>query len=359
MNHRLVNLLATKSTITTGVTTIDLDFLDCISEIHIRHGTVNGAEANTTEHPMLNITKIEIVDGSDVLFSLDGPELQALDIYHSGYNLRQGPFHYLNGLDAIFEVGISFGRYLWDEELALDPSKFANPQLRITHNYALGGMTPASCFLRVNACLFDEKVISPGGFLMTKEIKRWDTTATDHQYTDLPTDYAYRKLFVQNRYIEVDPRVSISNIKLSSDGDKKVIVNHTASQILASIGVENSWMFETVVGSGAIAQRTYHVTPTANVQVMVTPWSEALGANNVASFSSGGGHLQVICEVANNIAMQVFGQCPHGAICIPFGKQGVIDDWFDVTRVGHLLLDITDGAATGITKIYIQQYRTY
>jgi len=359
MNHRIVKLLDTKSGITTGTTVIDLDMLDCISEIIIEHSTVNGADGDSTEHPMLNITGIEIIDGSDVLFSLEGPEAQALDIYNNGMYPRGGAFHYLNTLDAVFNVALSFGRHLWDESLALDPSKFNNPQLRITHNYALGGMNPSTCILKVMAALFDEKVISPVGFLMSKEIKQWNATANDHQYTDLPLDYPYRKLLLQNRIEEYDPRVIFANIKLASDGDKKVIVNSTFSELMWGIGRENAYIRETINAPGAVAQREHHCTPTVNVQVTANGFSEALGAKDIACFASGGGHLQAICEVANNIALHVAGWAPHGTLQIPFGKQDNPDDWFDVTRLGNLKLDITDGSAHGVSKVFLQQFRSY
>lgn len=359
MNHRFITLLASKTGITTGTTTIDLDMLDCISEIIFEHSTVNGANANTTEHPMLNITKVEIIDGSDVLFSLDGPEMQALDIYHSGIYPRGGDFHYFNGQDAVLNVALSFGRRLWDEELAFDPSKFNNPQLRITHNKALGGMSPATCILKVKAAMFDEKVISPKGFLMTKEIKRWNATADGHEYTDLPLDYPYRKLFLQNRISEYDPRVIFDHIKLASDQDKKVIFDGAYSELLYGIGRENAFIREIFTGPGTLAQRTFHCTPTVFCHAMVTSMTELIGATHVASYASGGGHLQVICAVAANLSMQVSGYAPHGAVQMPFGKQEIIEDWFDVSKLGNLKLDVTDGSAYGVSKLYIQQYRTY
>lgn len=359
MNHRLVTLQAVKSSISTGTTEIPLDMVDPISEIIIKHATVNGADGDSTEHPMLNITNIEIVDGSDVLFSLDGPELQALDIYHSGIYPRSPAFFYLNGLDATFDVALSFGRHLWDEQLAFDPTKFKNPELRITHNYALGGMSPASCILTVYAALFDEKRITPQGFLMTKEVKRWSATASDHEYTELPLDYPYRKLLIQNRIQDYDPRVIIANIKLSSDQDKRVIINNTFAEIMYSVGARNAYIRETISAPGNTSQREVHCTPTVNVHAAGTGFENALVVKDMACYAPGGGLIDVICEGQGNMSLQVSGWAPHGAVQIPFGKQDVIEDWFDLAGIGSLKLDVTDGSANGITKVFIQQFRKY
>jgi len=360
MNHRFVTLKALETGIAaSAVKTIDLDMLDPISQILIWHCTVMSGSAGTTGHPMTNISKVEIIDGSDVLFSLDGEEMQALDIYHSGIYPRAGEFHYLNGLSADFQIAIDFGRYLWDEELAFDPKRFGNPQLRITYVGTLVGQAPSSCELRVNAAMFDEKAISPSGFLMTKEIKSWITASGSHEYTDCPTDFPYRKLFLQSRYASSDPRSIFNNIKLSSDQDKKVILNHNAWDILMGIGRENAYIEEMIQTASGTALRSAHCTPTAGVSAPACQFEVTLVDGDIATYHYGGGYLRSICAVACNIQMHVCGWAPHGCIQIPFGKQDDIADWFDVRQVGSLKLDVTSGDSSATQKLFIQQLRTY
>jgi len=360
MKHRFVTIRALETGIAAAaVRTIDLNMLDPISEILIWHSTNMGNYVANTGHPMQNILSVEIIDGSDVLFSLEGTEMQALDIYHSGIYPRAGEYHLLSGLSVDMQIAINFGRYLWDEELALDPSKFLNPQLKITYAPTLLGQAPTTCELRVNAALFDEKEISPSGFLMTKEIKQWAATAASHQYTDLPIDYPYRKLFIQNRINSYDPRVTIGNIKLSSDQDKKVIINHNAWDILMGLGRENAYIEDVITFPAAAAIRDFNCTATAGVQGAACEFDTAGVAGDIGFIHAGGGFWQAFAEAAGNAQAILKGWAPHGALCIPFGKQGVIDDWFNVGSVGHLLLDVTDGSAHGQTKVYVQQYRTY
>ena len=130
MNYRLAKLLSPEDLGTAGTKVIDINVSDVISRIDIIFRTKNGDTA-FEDHPAGNITKIEMVDGSDVLFSLSGREAQALNFYDRG---RPADNHMTgsNGeyMRAIF--GLDFGKYLFDPTLAFDPSKFINPQLKIT-----------------------------------------------------------------------------------------------------------------------------------------------------------------------------------------------------------------------------------
>jgi len=65
---------------------------------------------------------------------------------------------------------------------------------------------------------------------------------------------------------------------------------------------------------------------------------------------------------AGNVQFQIRGKNPHGCICIPFGEQDVIEDWYDVTKLGSLKLRIKggpDAAAGDANNIITQQLRRY
>ena len=80
MNYRYATILAEKSLSTKGTETIPINIQDPISRLEIGwHPTLN-------DNAMLaalavGISKIELVDGSDVLHSLNGRANQALCIY--------------------------------------------------------------------------------------------------------------------------------------------------------------------------------------------------------------------------------------------------------------------------------------
>ena len=172
MKYRLAQLFAQKSYTADATETIDIDVADPISQLIIELGVVNVGSVAPTAHAIACLTKVELVDGSDVLFSLSGYEAEAADIYHNGM-LRANYNPYLDGMECQRFVGINFGRKLWDPMLAFDPKQFRNPQLKLTLDINAGGNAPVTNKLRVWANLFDEKVISPQGFLMHKLIKSY------------------------------------------------------------------------------------------------------------------------------------------------------------------------------------------
>jgi len=359
MNHRFLELLALTTVADEHIETIDLDMQDPISQLILDLRVTHGAGANSTEHNIKCWKKIEIIDGSDVLFSLDGLEMQALDIYDSGYHPRGGWFNYLVTTESDAQVAINFGRYLWDEEIAFDPKRFGNPKLRITFDQDLGGMNVSSGKISVLAALFDEKVISPSGFLMTKEIKRWAANATIHEYTDMPTDYPYRKMFLQSRYAGSPPHRIFANIKLASDQDKKVILNGEFRDLIFGMCRENAFIREIMTTGGQVSKATKHCTPTMDVMGVGTQWRDDTDGGDVATYNGEGGSYEYYCELAQNTVHHISGWAPHGTLCIPFGKQNDIADWFDVRNIGSLKLDCTSGVGTAVQKLFIQQYRSY
>jgi len=359
MNHRVITLQPLTAALGAGVLDIDLDMIDPITQIVIELRVLSGVAASMTDHPLKVITKIEIVDGSDVLFSLNGIEAQTLDIYNTGIHPRGGEYFACNNMDIHQTIALNFGRYLWDEILALDPSKFANPKLRITYNYALGGLAPASCQFRIYGLLFDEKVISPTGFLMAKEIKSWACTDLAHEYTDLPTDHPYRMMLIGSRYNAEAPNTITTNIKLSSDQDKKVIFDASYGMLLKTIARENAYVRESMILASAAAARYAYCCPTMETHGSSTPNDGAATATHTDIANCAGGYLTHYSAVAGNVQVHVEGYAPHGFLGIPFGKQEDIDDWFDVRGLGSLKLDVTSGSTTPTVLLVLQQNRSY
>ncbi|KKK87598.1 hypothetical protein LCGC14_2751610, partial [marine sediment metagenome] len=102
-------------------------------------------------------TKIELIDGSDVLHSLDGGQNQALCIFDRKCpTMNHGQYINANSQRSLY--GIDFGRFLFDKELALDPSRFRNLQLKVSYDSDISDDGVTSGSLEVWADLFDEKV---------------------------------------------------------------------------------------------------------------------------------------------------------------------------------------------------------
>ena len=224
MNYRLASLLAAEAITATATKTIDINLANPISRITVQVKGMNSTSVPTA-HPAKMVTKIELVDGSDVLLSLSGMEAQALSYYTQG-RMPHTVLNYVNNVNAIATYELYFGRSLWDTLLAFDPRKFVNPQLKITHNIAAGGSAPDAGEISVFADAFDEKVIAPMGFLMAKEQYSYTLTASKNEHIDLATDRPYRSLMLMALSAGLMPSSGFDYVKLSEDNDRRVVINN-------------------------------------------------------------------------------------------------------------------------------------
>lgn len=121
MNYREVELLAPESITTTGVRTIDLGTDQPVSRLDVIWRKTN-TNRTPLAHPGKIIERIDVVDGSDVLFSMNGQDAQAMAFFTQ--NRQPGSMiNYELGQWSMQIASLYFGRKLWDELYALDPRK--------------------------------------------------------------------------------------------------------------------------------------------------------------------------------------------------------------------------------------------
>lgn len=362
MNYRVATILDRENHTADTTKVIDLNLADPVSQMLILYEPMNGAEGASAAHPAACITKIELVDGSDVLFSLTGQEAQAADWYHRKQEALNWLW-YLENNESEMVYNISFGRYLWDPLFAFDPKKFTNPQLKITIDIDGGGTNADSGHLTVLAHIFDEKEVTPEGFLMHKEIKDYTLASATHEYTDMPTDFVYRKLFMKILAAGIGTEYNFGNIKLSEDNDRRVPFNHTIKEILKSIIGQGRPYREWIITHGPAASRYYHCTPALFPVFSGTKWAGSGTVSGMDVYEGDGGRFKIIAETpGHNIQLLCEGWCPHGVIEIPFGLQDDPADWYDVTKLGSLRLDLLSASAMSDSytcQIFLQQLRKY
>jgi len=362
MNYRLATILAREAHDADITKVIDLKLSDPVSQFHIVYEAQNTSSVEPTAHPAKCISKIELVDGSDVLFSLSGQETQAVDFYHTG-KVPANTIVFWNENFSEMIFNINFGRFLWDPLFAFDPKKFTNPQLKITIDINGGGAVSDNGYLTVFANIFDGKVITPTGFLMHKEIKDYVPGASAHEYTDLPTDFPYRKLFIKAQKYGSDPSYLINTIKLSEDNDRKVPFSMTGFEILRAITSLSGPYRENILVAGGANGWHFYCTPCYFVASNISQFEQSCAdfLYAVSGASGGQGHVPITGS-GINLCIASAGWCPHGVIEIPFGLQDDPADWYDVTKLGSLRLDIlaTSSYTTGDScAIFMQQLRKY
>jgi len=357
MKYRKATMLARESAVTAGTKTVDVDLKDVISRIQVRHEVVNNGHAQTG-HPASCVTKIELVDGSDVLWSLSGKEAEALDFYMTK-QAREYEMDMRNDLPNQEFFNLNFGRKLWDPLLALDPTKFSNPQLKITHNRALGGSNPDDAYLSVYADVFDEKVPTPMGWLMAKEFFTYTVTASAYKYIDLPNDYVLKMLMVQSQVANATFTDQIDELKISEENDKKIPVDLGLYQFIVGIMKKYPLFQEIIVQTfPTIGNNNCYVTP--GEYVNIDPG--VLGSATVYKNSTGGGGIVVLnaSAVSADARSLVTGYMPHGCLPVEFGDPDDPDDWYDITKIGDLKLRLhSPGTGSGTCNIVLQQLRKY
>jgi len=358
MKYRIATLLPEEAQTAAGTKTIDIDISDIISRIQIKLDRLKSK--NTMDaHPAADITKIELVDGSDVLFSMTGYEAQGLNIYDRRCgSMCEGTC--INANDQISHYGLDFGRRLWDDELAFDPKKFTNPQLKVTHTLATSDTGVTSGTMEVRAWTFDEKKPSPVGFLQSKEIYTYTCgAANSYEYIELPKDYPLRKLLIRGYRDGYQPADQITEFRLDENVEKKIPID---------IGVETYYSFmlgywepvkELIAGYSTSPYYTFYVTPTWYWQSVVLSQHSNFGPFIDTAYP--GGKIAVSATGSVWFEGYVTGYFPNHCIEVPFGVQDDINDWYDITGLEKVRLRLKAGGSgtSGTAQVVLQQLRNY
>lgn len=357
MNYRHAVIMSETDLGSTATKVIDDFGVDPISRITIAFRPVGGSNT-AVAHPAASISKIELVDGSDVLFSLTGYQAQALNILHAKKPHPQ-VIHFFTGGTPQVPFHIDFGRYLWDEQLAFEPTRFKNPQLKITHDETAWDASCSSHGLSVHGHVFDQKKISPLGFVMSKEVKSYVPTSDGYEYTDLPTDFPHRALFIQGFCLGGGLRGLVKEVRLDEDNDKRVIIDGDVD--LLRNYLDEFWgdAIDTIIATIAATSTTLYCTPHNHntVVAMVDQVDGDVGGKDLS-----GGRFWVEAEASGLGNITVRGKNPHGVMGVPFGRQDIIEDWFDVSQVGKLRLRIQGGPNSSSAynnRIVCEQLRKY
>ena len=358
MKTRVTTIMAESDLGASGTKIIDINIKDIISRITVKFYALN-ADVTYIAHPAANIEKIELVDGSDVLFSLTGAQAQALNFYDRG----KIPFTYLNvrsdgGQQALF--GLDFGRFLYDPVLAFDPTKFINPQLKVTFDRTKANAACVTSNCEVLADIFDEDPPEPTGFLMNKEIYSYTVATSGYEYIDLPTDYITQQIFAKGFLAPWGMTAIFDAFKLSEDNDKRIPLDLSSSELERRAFEAYGPVVEWVKAVGAETPINFYGMPTDGAFGLIS--AEAI-LQDVMVFSQGGGQYTFTAEAAAwRARATLLGNCPHGAVPLLPKPGPEIADWYDVTKLGSLKLRIDDSAPAADTytgEVMIKQYRPY
>ena len=360
MNYRSTELLSATDLGASGTKTIDVNIADPISRLDFLF-KVTKSKHGMNSYTHKNISKLELVDGSDILFSMDGGQAQALGIYDRRAPTMQHGNH--TSGDGEFDIyPMDFGRFLWDPVLALDPKRFKNLQLKITWDEDVADTGATENEALVIAHTFDEKTVSPMGCLMSKS--HWQSALGadgTYHYIELPTDYPLRQLLVQGYLAAYEPWYSIEAIRLSEDNLKKVVWDYNTERYYRMMKGVWAPVREFFYGVGSVAGTyAFYVTPTDYFATMIGNQVGGAGYGG-PSGNARGGYFVLVGSATAWIQGIATGYLPNHCVQFPFGDQNDPSDWYDVTKKGSVQLRLESGTAgtSGTGAVILQQLRKY
>ena len=354
MKTREATIHAEESYAAAGTAVYPIRETDPISRLLIPFGVTVGAAARLAHHSAA-LTKIEIVDGSDVLFSLDGLQTDGI----ARFNGRGSAGMWTSPSASITEYGnlvVDFGRYLYDRELAFDPTKFKNPQIKITRSLSACEATCTAVILAVHAYVMEKLSSPPLGFLMLKEQKSWTAVASAWEYTQLAKDYAYRRIFLQGLTKTIGVGTHWSRARLSENNDKSIPFDVLVDDQIATNARDYGDIIENCSGAISAVATPFFAAPAygGSPIAMCTMATNALEGHN----RDGGQYEVKSANGTDDFRGIVVGLCPQGLVVFNMGPGDEIEDLYDPRQLGSLQMEVL-GAGAYTIHLVTEQVRTY
>ena len=366
MLYRKVYLEKDRTMGDSGEYTVDITPLDPITMMWVKFQATNGATQNIANLLPQCINAIEIIDGADVLYSLDGPQAVAQCAYDAK-QLAHSLFNESPNEAQTAAIPIWFGRFLGDTELALDTSKFTNPQVRVNWNLASVRAVGATGYVTGSLQLSVVPTImvgapAPRGVLSSKEIYTYTTAAAGTEYIDLPTDEPYRRLLLRGVKATSAWHWDYDNVKLSFDGGKFVPFDMRGWDIVQSLsdhyprfgyhhrGAQaNATIMECLLKHEEIVVMNSSVA----ADTVCSYLASAYGSAGLRMFTAGGAAGVIVFDA------EVQGWAPYGCVALPFGDPNVINDWLPTPSFRSARLEVKAGVADAANAIVLQTLRNY
>jgi len=349
--------------------TQDIKLTDPIAEIEVRYRATNGATSCQQHRIRDDVSKVELVDGSDVLYSLPMISGIALNFYEAG-ELPPAEISEAGGVTQYETVFLRFGRFLTDYRLALDPQRFANLQLRLTHALtidAAAGFATGTGYVTVIARVLENAPQAPEGFLMSKEHYSWTTAASGDEVIDLPIDYPYRLLGVRAYEHGVSIMSSITNVKLTLDSDKVVPFDLASRDLVYLCERTFGWarycahLFETnndTIMAGVSVPRCWDIFSRKDLDFAT---ADAIAGDKLTLSVTKTTTTPTVDAETSDVALGqvVQGVAPEGVLAYLFGAKNDPDTWLDPTPYKSSQLKVTQGNAGAAASVFLQQLRRY
>lgn len=358
--------VAKTTTDTSGTETIDLPEKGYLSQLNLRAAMLAQWVDESPLNVWQSITKVEvIVNGSQVVKSLDGRQIRALAWYHGidlpplGTYARGG-----SGDKTFWTFPIMFGRFPGDNQYMLDLSRYSNPQLKLTWNAAQSSFDGVSCDVTASPTFrygldgLIYRTAPPSavmGYVKSAQLDIWATANSVTHRTEVPIGDKLLGLMVGGRYDSIDTPEFFDNIKLDFDNGQWVALDHGHQQLMAFYATHFPKPVETAIYQSISANDTFdpmvgfvdslaYLTQTSSLGQIIQAGQEyPLYDYNVIRSDGGGSHT-----TRADVTMKFTGRLPHQCFYIPMHAfTGNKWEPIDTKSFGSVDLNVTMGSGVG------------
>ena len=365
LNKRIATIEAGRDLGTNGTQVYDINIKDAISRIMLRWRYTVATASVMLHNPRESIRKVEIIDGSTIILSLTGQELSAMDFLSnlkppfSRYSLTAADY-----CEMIFNI--DFGRYLWDESLALKPEMFSNPQIRITWDEDYSNTSVVANQLEIYAFVFTNSSGDAAvGYLRKFRHYAYTRTVSAHEYVDMPVDEVIRKIVLVGGMTDYSLLDLVDNFKLSLNGDEEVPYDVPGKSFIQLLDVYKEFSQKIVLDNAVTAKDIYSDFGADNE--LLTNYDDTAFVTAQSKFAEAAAPAGSFIDIAASVDIKslrglIIERLPFNAMPFGFGDDWVPDTWMQLNSGDKLRADIL-ATATDPTidevSVVVEQMKRY
>ena len=226
MKTRMNTLVSRKSFTSSDVIEKLISGKDPISFIDIIVRMTNGSAMTEASIVKIHddVTKIEVIDGGDVLQSANMEEFQAIQSFMT----KEMPFQTLtlddNGVQTEM-TRIHFGYFPFDPDHYLRPQDYDNLEIKVHITMTTAAATAwaaAGHDVTIIAGLMEEGYNSYQGFLSNRFARSYSAVDGTEEIVDIPTTQPINMILIQAFKTATRPDENIEIVKLDADDGKHI-----------------------------------------------------------------------------------------------------------------------------------------
>lgn len=357
--------------------TVELARAGFVSGIMLRIECTNGATSGQ-ERIREAIDRVEVIaDGSDVLFSLEGRELER---WQYVWQKRRASQLLTQRLSVAQELSllIPFGRFLGDPLLNLDLGRYQRVELSVEFSPTISGTTFTTATFTISAIEYSwpSGLIPSGrrGFLRTRQVRAFTSVASGEEVFELDRRYPYMGALVYAREAAIADGVDITLIEVRENDGR--IIPYTSRWLDAQM--ENQEMLDLDPTEEGVALVT-------DAETIDTYVSRVLSAHlqmedNTGAADAAHPLVALASVTADRLAMSIVEVDEAGtqadssvasalypihwrargigignAVWVPLAQPGDIDNPYMAPEKDKVQLALTNGAAGAAVRVSTQE----